>query len=106
MKNGKKGPINASFWAINSKPHPPQTCSSGEKNDLKKGGGGMIELDNIYPCNIVNIVSILDHYVKNFKMHFYVIFYHFLHLTLSQVPVESCNKKSIVGGGGFVGILK
>ena len=68
IKNGGKGLKNASFWVINSKnfrggvfrpplpsvgasPRPPQTCSSGKKNDLKKGGGEkMIESDNIYPC--------------------------------------------------------
>ena len=38
IKNGGKGLKNASFWVINS-PRPPQTCSSGKKNDLKKGGG-------------------------------------------------------------------
>ena len=71
IKNGEKGLKNASFRVINSKnfrggvfrpplhpplpsggasPRPPQTYSSGEKNDLKRGGGGMIELHNIYPC--------------------------------------------------------
>ena len=60
IKNGGKGLKNASFGVINSKnfrggvfrpplhpplppvgasPRPPQTCSSGKKNDLKKGGG-------------------------------------------------------------------
>ena len=32
-------------------PRPPQTYLSGEKMNLKKGGGGIIKMHNIYPCH-------------------------------------------------------
>ena len=53
IKKGGKGLKNASFWAINSKknsPRPPQTYLSGKKMNLKRGGGEIIKMHNIYPC--------------------------------------------------------
>ena len=55
-KDGEKGLKNASFWVITSKhfrppPRRPQTYSSGKKIHPKRGGGGMIEIRNIYPCD-------------------------------------------------------
>ena len=55
MKKWEKGLKNAYFGVINSKNfrggvYQPPPLSSGEKNDLNRGGGGMIELHNIYPC--------------------------------------------------------
>ena len=51
-KNGN-GNKNASFWAINSTARPPQTYSSEKKMNLKRGGGGgMIEMHNIYPWSV------------------------------------------------------
>ena len=43
LKKGGKGLKNASFWAINSKNF------AGEKKNLKRGGGEMIKMHNIYP---------------------------------------------------------
>ena len=51
-KNGN-GIKNAAFWAINSTARPPQTYSSEKKNESqKRGGGGMIEMHNIYPWSV------------------------------------------------------
>ena len=48
MKKGEKGLKNASFWVINSK-NFRKLVHRGKKMISKGGGGGMIELDNIYP---------------------------------------------------------
>ena len=46
-KKGRKGLKNASFWTINSGGffRPPPPCR------LNRGGGGMVKIHNIYPCN-------------------------------------------------------
>ena len=55
MKNGRKALKIRFLGLYNQKklrgasPRPPKTYSSGEKN-LKRGGRGMIEIHNIYPC--------------------------------------------------------
>ena len=53
IKKGGKGLKNASFWAINiffRMEGFPQTYFSGGKNESQKRGGGMINMQNIYPC--------------------------------------------------------
>ena len=72
MKKGNekrdKGLKNASFWAIKSKknsPCNPPAVGRGyaltaanlfvveKKWNLKRGGGGMIRMHNIYPCTFL-----------------------------------------------------
>ena len=52
IKKGEKGPKNASFRDINSNRSPAANLFVGEKNLIsKEGGGEMIRMHNIYPCN-------------------------------------------------------
>ena len=56
IERGEKVLKNAFFWAINSKNwlRLPQTYLSGIKINLKKGGGEMIKMHSIYPCNNIS----------------------------------------------------
>ena len=57
IKNGGKGLKNASFWAIISKKNRRGVFSWGKKMNLKRGGGEIIKMHNIYPCGIVKKID-------------------------------------------------